>query len=123
MIDLPFHWFWFTLVVPIIVGIFKSEIAGLFRDYAIYRHRMFDEDGDPATGEPCYIFIKDKFIKVMVAEYQFGLSPAKRRVITHQPDPEGNFNNMIVVPYTYTQWANLIKASVPKPRTDPERKF
>lgn len=121
--DLSMNWLWFTLVVPVVMGIFKSEIGALFRDYSVYRHRMFDEDGDPATGEPCHILIKGEWKKIMVAEYQFGLSPAKRRVITYQPDPKGGFNDMIVVPYTYTQWANLIKGSVSKPRTDVVRKF
>lgn len=114
------NWLWITLVLPVLIGFFKNEISSLIGDYMVYKNRAFDEDGDPGTGEPCYIqsSATGQYVKVLVAEYQFGLAPSKRRVITHQKSPEGNIDKIIVVPYSYSAWAGMVKGSMPKPRTD-----
>ena len=112
------NWLWITLVLPVVVGIFKNEIGRFFSDYTVYKNRRFDNDGDPGTGEYCYIQsgATGEYVKVYIDEYEFGLVPSKRKVITHQKDPDGDENKVIVVPYLYTQWVSMVKGSLQKER-------
>lgn len=109
-------WLWATILLPVLMGIFKKEIATFMRDYRIYRNRSFDEDGDPSTGQDCYLFnaATGVYNQITVAEYKFGLVPSKRKVITHQSDPEGDNSKVIVVPYSYTKWLGMVKGSLQK---------
>ncbi len=110
------NWIIITLFVPVIIAFFKKEISSFIGDYIIYKNRMFDVDGDPGTGQDCYIqsSATGKFIRITVDKYQFGLSPSKRKIITFQSDPDGDPDKIIVVPYTYSVWNSIIKGSLAK---------
>jgi len=114
------NWLWITLVLPVIIGIFKNEIGRFFSDYTVYKNRAFDADGDPGTGQHCYVQsgATGEYVKVYVDEYQFGLAPSKRKIITHQKDPDGDQGKVIIVPYSYTIWASMVKGSLQKERMD-----
>jgi len=112
--ELDVNWLWITLVLPVAIGIFKNEIGRFFSDYATYQNRMFDTDGDPGTGQYCYIqsSATGEYVKIYIDDYKFGLAPSDRKVITFQDDPDGTGNKIIVVPYSYTQWKGIIKGSL-----------
>ncbi len=118
--DFDANWLWITLVLPVVVGIFKHEIGRFFSDYTVYKNRRFDSDGDPGTGQHCYVQsgATGEYVKIYVDEYTFGLAPSSRKVITQQKDPEGDEWKVIVVPYSYTQWASMVRGSLQKDRTE-----
>lgn len=104
-----------TVFIPVFLGIFKNELSKFFTDLNIYRNRMFDEDGDPGTGEDCYLQsgATGAWSKITIKEYQFSILPSKRKIITLQNSPE-RVNEIIIVPYSYNQWVNMIKGSLSK---------
>ncbi len=110
------NWILITLFLPVIIAFFKKEISTLIGDYMIYKNRAFDNDGDPGTGQKCYVQsgATGKYVLLTVASYHFGLSPSKRKIITHQSDPNGDERKYIVVPYTYSVWNKMIKGSLQK---------
>jgi hypothetical protein len=101
-----------TVLIPVI-----NEIANFFGDLMTYRNRSFDEDGDPGTGQDCFIQSEatGEFNRVTIKEYKFGLAPSNRKVITLQKSPVKN-DEVIEVPYTYKKWATIVKGSLSKPR-------
>lgn len=109
-----------SILVPAIVAMFKTQIAQFFDDYTVYKNRMFDADGDPGTGEYCYLQNKTtgKFVKLMVFKYEFSFWPSKRLVWVLWPAPSGEEGKVIIVPYTYSQWANIQKGSLEKDLKD-----
>jgi len=119
------NWFWATILLPVIIGIFKKEIATFINDYRTYRNRSFDEDGDPSTGQDCYILNEatGDYNKITVAEYKFGLGPSKRKIITYQNDPEGDNSKIIAVPYSYSKWSSMVKGSLQKDKASQMRKL
>lgn len=123
--EIDVSWLWLTLILPVIIGIFKHEIATFIGDYSTYRNRSFDQDGDPGTGEDCYLQCDatGDFNKITVAEYRFGLAPSKRKVITHQTAPSGDLDKVIVVPYSYSKWSSMVKGSLPRERTLNKRNY
>ena len=112
------QWFWAVIILPIIIGIFKKEISSFFNDLSVYRSRRFDDNKTPGFGQECFIQSKatGKFIKIYIYDYEFGVFPSNRLVITHQDDPDGDTNSCIIVPYTYVEWRSMVKGSLPLKR-------
>lgn len=108
-------WILITLVLPIFIMIFKEEVLSFLYDFKLYRNRLIDSDGDPATGEECYIQTSrssGSFHKILVTEYKFGLSTSKRKVITHQKNLDTG--EVLKISYPYKEWAQIIKGIIPK---------
>lgn len=108
--------FIFTILIPAIIFAVKKEVTAFFEDLTTYRNRRFDFDGDPGIGCECYIQnpATGIFKKILVKDYTFHLLASKRWVVTVQEVP--GKRGVIVVPYTYAQWRNLIKGSLNKSR-------
>ncbi len=115
--EFDLKWVQITLLT-FVIGFFRKEITTFISDYNIYRNRMFDDDGDPGTGQYCYIQTKksNDFKLIYIKDYKFGFLPSSRVVVTHQDDPEGNKDKIIVVTYTYAIWSEIIKGSLQKDR-------
>ncbi len=107
-----------TILIPATIFAIKKEVAAFFEDLTTYRNRRFDYDGDPGIGCECYLQVPatGEFKKILIKDYTFHILASKRWVITVQeaPSKEG----VIVVPYTYEQWRNLIKGSLNRNRED-----
>ena len=108
-------WILITLVFPTIILIFKQELLSFLFDLRLYKNRLIDADGDPATGEDCYVQTgrsSGSFHKVTVAAYKFGLSSSKRKVVTLQEDSESG--EILKVSCPYKEWSQIVKGTVPK---------
>jgi hypothetical protein len=106
-----------TIIVPACLVVIKREADSFFTDLSTYRNRRFDMDGDPGIGCECYLLNQytGKFKKILVKDYTFHLFESKREVITVQDAPDViEEGDVIIVPYTYAQWRNLIKGSLIK---------
>lgn len=106
------NWILTVMLIPIIVAFFQKQIGAFIEDFSIYKNRQFDDDGDPGTGQCCMIQNKatGKFTKIKIIKYMFGIKPSSRKVLTAQKTELGT----IFVVYTYDQWKNIIKGSLPK---------
>lgn len=108
-----------TILIPVIIAKIKQDIAIFFEDLTTYRNRRFDNDGDPGVGCECFLQngTTGIFKKILVKDYTFHyIFASKREVITVQDAPEGE--GVIIVPYTYAQWRDLIKGSLIKDREE-----
>lgn len=107
-----------SVLIPVIMAFFRKEISNFLTDLSTYRNRRFDNDGDPGIGCECYLQSKatGKFKKILVFDYTFHIYSTKRNVITVQDAPDGE--GVIIVPYTYSQWRDLIKGSLSKRKRD-----
>lgn len=97
----------YVLIVPVLIGFFRKQISDFITDAITYKNRKFDDDGDPATGQDCYIqcAATGQYISLYIKEYRFGILPSSRRVVTVQ-----NYYDMrLTVTYTYEQWRGLVK--------------
>ena len=94
-----FNWFFAMVVIPVIIGFFKTEIANFFTDFKIYRTRAFSV-GDsvdllnPNTG---------KWGCVVILDYDFNFDPIGRVVeILHS---DGHVEQI-----PFSSWATMRKA-------------
>ena len=103
-------WIYLTVILPIVIGIFKKEILDFYRDIKIYRNRLFTDMISPEIGHTCYLLNEatGNFQKILISKYKFGFLSINRVIITKQINPN-NTNEIIIVIYTYSQWFNLIK--------------
>lgn len=83
------NWLWAVVVLPVIAGIFKSEIGKFFTAWNVYRLRSFDVDGNPATSDEVEIFngATGKWGKVEV-KIRFSMSSRIRGAYIYYPGGE-----------------------------------
>ena len=108
MVTSNMDWILITLVFPILMVMFKQEVLNFLDDFRLYKNRLVDSDGDPATGEECYIQTSrssGSFHKILVAEYRFGLSSTKRKVVTLQENLDTG--KTLEVSYPYKEWTRI----------------
>ena len=105
------EWMLTILIIPVLIGFFKTQIGNFLEDYMVYKNRNFDSDNNPATGQDCMLQspATGEFSMITIDLYEFSIFPAKRRVITSQKIKSGK----IIVAYPYSIWKNLVKGSVP----------
>ena len=103
-----------TILIQMLIGIFKQELSNFFTDLILYKNRFVDVYGDPGVGSDCYIQVTDSYKRITVLDYQFGFLSANRKVITLHPINE---TDVIIVSYSYVQWNDLIKGSIPIDRS------
>lgn len=99
-----------TILVQLLIGIFKQELSDFITDLMLYKNRHIDIYGDPGIGNDCYIQVNEDYKRITILDYHFGLLSVDRKVTTLH---HINENEVIIVPYSYVQWNNLIKGSVP----------
>lgn len=107
-----------SILIPVLIAKVKKDLAIFFEDLTTYRNRRFDGDGDPGIGCECYIEkgTTGLYKKILVKDYTFHILAVKREVITVQDAPEGE--GVIIVPYTYAQWREVLKGSLIKNREE-----
>jgi len=107
-------WVWTVLLLPVLVGVFKSEIGKIITSWRIYRSRPFDTDrdtdtpeicmlGNPATGGSSYCVILD---------YIFWAKSVNRGVDVAIISPD--FTGMTKRHFTFADWGGAVKTQIPE---------
>ena len=77
------NWIWITVVIPVVIGMFKTELGNLLKAYRTYKLRVF-EVGSKAQlfngAAGCWGGI------VSIEDYKFSLSAATRGVYIRHED-------------------------------------
>ena len=94
------NWIWIAIILPVIVGLFKSEIGSFLLDLKIYKTKEFSE-GDEVELLNTSL---GKWGKVIILDYTFSLSP-HHRVVTFQ-HTDGHIEH---IPFKI--WASMRKAA------------
>ena len=82
------NWLWAVVLLPVLVGIFKSELGKLFTIWNVYRLRAFDSDGNPGSPDNVQILnsATGKWGNAIIEKYVFSLSSRRRGVYLLYPD-------------------------------------
>ena len=82
------NWLVVAIVLPLVIGFFKTEIGNLIIAYNVYRLRAFDADGNPDTEEPVQILngATGEWGDVVVERYRFWAHKKERGVYLRYPD-------------------------------------
>jgi len=77
-----------AVVLPVFVGLFKTEISNLLKAWRLYLTRPFDEDRDPLTPSKCQIRCDatGKWEDAIIEKYQMSLFANKRGVFIKHAD-------------------------------------
>ena len=81
-------WLWAVVLLPVLIGIFKSELGKLFTIWNVYRLRAFDADGNPDTSDKVQVLngATGKWGNAIIEKYVFSLSSRRRGVYLLYPD-------------------------------------
>lgn len=76
------NWIWGVIVLPVVIGVFKSELASLWTAWSVYHARPFDDDGNPDTIFNCEVFngSNGEWVPVKIVGYRMSLNKNKRGV-------------------------------------------
>jgi len=102
------NWWWATILLPVLIGFFKTEIGKMVTAYNVYRLRAFDVDGDPTTSDKAQLLndATGKWSDIIIEKYVFSLSARKRGVYIRYPD--GGKEKVPLV-----KWAGMRKRKPP----------
>jgi len=98
------NWLWGLILVPVIAGIFRSELGEAFETYRIYKCGMMDSDGNPKTMEKIWIhyYGTDIWELITVVHYQWGIMRHQRFV--RIMDSDGDCENISLL-----SWSSMRK--------------
>jgi len=82
------NWIIGVIILPVLVGLFKTEIGKIFTAYNVYRLRAFDADGNPSTADTVQLLngATGEWGDAIIEKYVFSLSAKKRGVYLLYPD-------------------------------------
>ena len=82
------NWLVVAIIIPMVVGFFKAEIANIFTAWNVYRLRAFDADGNPATSDRVQILngATGEWGDAVIERYKFSLFAKTRGVYLRYPD-------------------------------------
>lgn len=104
-----------TLLLSLVVALFKREIGSLYTSWAIYNSRPFDQDRDPSTPDRCQLYDASTgaWEDILIEKYQFSLNRDKRGVfICHSvPDKNGVWARERI---PFDIWADMRKRTMPE---------
>jgi len=77
-----------AVVLPVLIGLFKTELGNLLKAWRIYRARPFDKDRDPLTADKCQVLCgaTGDWKDITILKYQMSLSAGKRGVFIQHAD-------------------------------------
>lgn len=77
-----------VLIIPVVLGFFKTEIANLITAWNVYRKREFDRDGDPDSPDKAQLLngSTGQWGDITIEKYVFSLNSAERGVYVLYPD-------------------------------------
>jgi hypothetical protein len=82
------EWMVGAVVLPVLAGIFKNELGGLWKAWSVYKARPFDNDRDPDTPSTCELFNASSGLwePVEIERYRMSLKKGERGVFLRYPD-------------------------------------
>ncbi|MFK5952478.1 MAG: hypothetical protein QM498_05410 [Desulfobacterium sp.] len=103
------NWIVIAVILPVLIGFFKSEIGGFLTSWNIYRLRAFDLDGRPDTEDKVELLngATGAWSIAIIEKYVFCLSPMRRGVYLRYPD--GGREKV-----SFLLWASFRKRTPPK---------
>lgn len=109
------NWFLVMIILPVLVGFFKTEIGNLLTAWNVYRLRAFDADGNPNTSDRVQILngATGKWGNATIEKYKFCLSSRRRGVYLLYPD--GGREKV-----SFIHWAAFRKRTPPVETVDDE---
>lgn len=112
-----------TLVLSILVALFKRELGSLYVSWAVYHSRPFDQDRNPSTPDRCQLYDPSSggWENILIEKYQFSLSQDKRGVFICHPVTEGDTLHWARERIPFDVWAKMRKRTMPQ--TEAERPF
>lgn len=81
------HWIVAVIILPVLAGVFKTEIGNLLTAWNVYRLRAFDADGNPATSDRVQILCgaTGRWVDATI-KYKFSFSAKTRGVYVRYID-------------------------------------
>lgn len=103
------EWLWAMVILPVIIGFFKTEISNLLTAWNVYRLRAFDMDGNPETSDVVEMLngAKGEWEPAIIKKYKFWAGSKKRGVYIEYPD--GGEEKI-----SFLTWASIRKRKPPK---------
>lgn len=98
------EWLIAAVVLPVVAGIFKTELRNLWKAWSVYRARPFDEDRDPNTPSTCELFngAAGTWEPIEIEKYQMSLKKGNRGVFVKYPNGEREKVSLV-------DWADMRK--------------
>jgi len=92
------------VLIPVVIGLFKTEVSNIFRAWRIYVARPFDKDRNPNTSDTCQILCTStgKWIDITILKYVMSFSAGKRGVYI-------KYSNKSEEKLSLLDWANMRK--------------
>ena len=105
-----------TLLLPLLIALFKSEIAALYQSWAIYNSRPFDRDRNPDTPDRCQLYnsATGEWEDILIEKYQFSVDRDKRGVFIRHAVNDGETVLWARERIPFDVWATMRKRTVPK---------
>ena len=104
-----------TLLLPLVVALFKREIGSLYQSWAIYNSRPFDQDRKPDTPDKCQLYnsATGKWEDILIERYQYSWKQDKRGVFIGHPVAQGDTTQWARERIPFDVWASMRKRTVP----------
>lgn len=105
-----------TLLLPIVVALFKREINSLYVAWAIYHSRPFDQDRNPLTPDRCQLYNEATGVweNVLIEKYQFSWKRDQRGVFICHSATDGSTASWARERLPFDVWAAMRKRSMPE---------
>ncbi|MEM0979920.1 MAG: hypothetical protein AAGH78_06560 [Cyanobacteria bacterium P01_H01_bin.58] len=111
-----------TFLLPLLLALFKREIASLYQSWAIYHSRPFDQDRNPNTPDRCQLYNPSTGLweNILIEKYEFSLNQDKRGVFICHPVAEDE-KTWARERIPFDVWASMRKRTMPE--TEEKRPF
>ncbi|WP_353258518.1 hypothetical protein [Prochlorothrix hollandica] len=102
-----------SILVPLLAGLFKSEIIGIYQTWALYNVRPFDEDRNPNTPDRCQLHsaATGQWSDITIEKYCFSLNKNKAGVYIRHLLPD---NKTAAEQISFEAWAGMRKRKMPE---------
>ncbi len=109
MNELTGNWLWVVVILPVLIGFFKTEIGRTLTAWNVYRLRAFDMDGCPGTPDRVQLLngATGAWGDAIIEKYIFSFSAKTRGVYLRYPD--GGREKVSLV-----AWAGFRKRTPPR---------
>ncbi|MGF1521705.1 MAG: hypothetical protein ACFBSF_05225 [Leptolyngbyaceae cyanobacterium] len=110
-----------TLLLPLVVALFKREIGSLYQSWAIYNSRPFDQDRKPDTPDRCQLYNSStgEWEDILIEKYKFSWKQDQRGVFICHPVATKDDNTMQWAKerIPFDVWATMRKRTMPEPES------
>ena len=104
-----------TVLLSLIVALFKREIGSLYQSWAIYNSRPFDQDRKPDTPDKCQLYnsATGEWENILIEKYQYSWRRDKRGVFICHPVTHGDTTQWARERIPFDVWASMRKRTLP----------